>query len=318
MSNIENWNYDGKAVLLVIDSKKENISYLSRVFGRNYRIIYASSGMDAMVRAREQSPDVILLDVNMPDIDSYHICHTLTDDESTHHIPVVLISRKATDGIMNRKSTESVIEKGYQSGAADIIFPPINPLCLQARIRSHVAFKLQTDYINSTTIIDTATGLYNKNKFDDFLNANWRLCMREHRPISLLKLNIDYYQEYCRQYGKDNAQKCLKKIGDLLHKRARRPSDVCSHYNDDEFACLLPFTDLDGAIKVANDVLSGVRELNIEHVGSKIGKYVTTSIGLSSMIPTSWNLEESKLMKDADLALYLCEQNGQNCIAVNA
>lgn len=103
----------------------------------------------------------------------------------------------------------------------------------------------------------------------------------------------------------------------MLHKVLKRPSDVCSRYKNEEFACLLPFTDIDGALKIANDILANVRELHIENMGSKIGKYVTASIGLSSMVPSNWNIEESKLITDADLALYQCEQNGHNGVAVH-
>ncbi len=308
---------DNKPLLLLVDSNMANIAELNRVFEKNYRIMYSTSGIDAIVKVKEQAPDVILLDINMSDVDSYYICNTLKDDENTQNVPVILISRKSPDNLLSRKQTEKIILKGYESGAADIIFPPINPMCIQARVRSHVAFKLQSDYINSITVVDNTTGLYNRKKFNDFLNTNWRLCMREQRPISLLMLNVDYFQEYNNQYGKEYADNCLKQIGDVLHKVLKRPSDVCSRYKNEEFACLLPFTHLDGALKVADDILNNVRELHIENMGSKISKYVTTSIGLSSMIPSSWSINESKLMTDADLALYQCEQNGHNCVAVH-
>lgn len=130
---IDMLNLNDNKPLLFIDSNMTNFVEFNQVFEKNYRIIHSASGIDAIVKVKEYTPDVILLDVNMSDVDSYYICSTLKDDESTKDVPVILISRKSADSILTRKQTEQIILKGYESGAADIIFPPLNPLCIQAR-----------------------------------------------------------------------------------------------------------------------------------------------------------------------------------------
>jgi len=127
----------GKAAIMVVDDTPQNLALVSELLRDSYRVIIANSGPRAfeLIRAG-QRPDVILLDVMMPEMDGYAVIKRLKSDSSTENIPVIFVTAK----------TEIADEKlGLDLGAADYIYKPINPPLLLARLRTHLALKVATD-----------------------------------------------------------------------------------------------------------------------------------------------------------------------------
>jgi putative two-component system response regulator len=105
---------------------------------KDYTINSARNGQEALDSAFAAPPDLILLDVMMPDMDGFEVCRRLKDNPSTTHIPVIFITAK------NAVEDE---ERGFALGAADFIHKPISPPIVSARVKTHLKIKFMQDYL---------------------------------------------------------------------------------------------------------------------------------------------------------------------------
>lgn len=112
--------------ILVVDDAAENIALLTEILKTEYRVLAATSGQKALAAAREKKPDLILLDVMMPDMDGLAVCRILKSEEGTRDIPVIFVTAK---------SEMSDEEEGLSSGAIDYITKPLWPPIVKARVR---------------------------------------------------------------------------------------------------------------------------------------------------------------------------------------
>ena len=302
-SVIEQYYRDGlRPVLLVVDDQPINIRALHELFKADFDVLMATSGESAIQQALEHRPDVILLDIVMPGMDGYEVCQTLNQNEVTQDIPIIFVSAE----------TESDVEaRGFEIGAVDFITKPFNPLIVRARVMTQLTLKLQMDMMRNMALVDGLTGLYNRRRFDDALDVNWRLCLREQRPLALVMLDVDFFKRYNDSYGHMAGDECLRQVAQALQGSVRRSADICCRYGGEEFACLLPFTDMEGAKACATQILANVRALKIPHETSAVAPIVTVSIGVSALIPSEQNASAQLLMA-SDEALYQSKQQGRN------
>ena len=159
--------------------------------------------------------------------------------------------------------------------------------------------------------IDGLTQIANRRCFNDRLEFEWQRLAREQQPISLLLFDLDYFKRYNDCYGHQVGDDCLVKIAQATQQTVCRPADLVARYGGEEFVVILPNTDLDGAIAVANQIQDAIVDLNIPHQNSDISDIVTISLGVTSLIP---NLSQapSILIKQADMALYSAKQQGRD------
>jgi sigma-B regulation protein RsbU (phosphoserine phosphatase) len=127
----------------------------------------------------------------------------------------------------------------------------------------------------------------------------------------LLLFDIDYFKRYNDRYGHQVGDDCLKAIAQALEQTLYRPADLVARYGGEEFVAILPNTDLNGAIIVAEQIRSAIANLEIPHQNSDISDIVTASIGVTSLIPSP-KQKSSTLIKQADVALYSAKQKGRN------
>ena len=163
---------------------------------------------------------------------------------------------------------------------------------------------------------DGLTGLANRRYFEQRLHEEWSRATRQHSPLSLLFIDIDYFKRYNDQYGHLQGDDCLCRVAKTLQQSAKRDIDIAARYGGEEFVILLPDTDVHGAEQVAHDLQQAVKQLHIEHQGSSIAEFVTLSIGIASHVPY-FPERPDELLKDADKALYLAKERGRNCIATS-
>lgn len=295
-----------KPVLLVVDDQPINIRAINEVFKDEFNVLMATNGRSGLQKAREQQPDLILLDIVMPEMDGYEVCQQLSLDPLTTDIPVIFVTAE----------TEANVEaRGFEVGAVDFITKPFNPLIVRARVMTHLTLKLQMDIMKDMALIDGLTGLANRRRFDQALLGDWNLCQREQKPVALLMLDVDYFKRYNDSYGHLAGDECLKSIARALQTSVRRTSDICCRYGGEEFACLLPFTDKEGATLCAEHVIEAVKKLNIAHKSSDIAPHVTVSIGIAVRTPHT-DVQIEQLIQEADEALYASKQNGRNQFTV--
>ena len=159
---------------------------------------------------------------------------------------------------------------------------------------------------------DGLTGIVNRRGFDTRLNSEWSRASREHTPLSLLMVDIDFFKVFNETYGIQMGDECLKKIAASLSQAAFRPSDLIARYGGEEFAIVLPAIDEEGARVVAARVRDTVANLAIPHSSGE-GGIVTVSIVVAAVIPED-NKKPQDLIALADRALYQAKRIGRDCI----
>lgn len=160
---------------------------------------------------------------------------------------------------------------------------------------------------------DGLTGIANRRLYDKTLETEWQRALRNQTPLSLVLIDIDHFKEYNDHYGHLEGDNCLKQVACTLEATAARASDVCARYGGEEFVMLLPETELEDAVRLAERARLIVEDLKIPHGAGQAGKVVTISAGVSSMIPDT-NLSPSQLFNKADKMLYKAKQRCRNCV----
>ena len=170
----------------------------------------------------------------------------------------------------------------------------------------------QTTQLKKLSSTDGLTGVYNRRIFDETLAVEWnRMTRQDQTHLSAIMCDVDFFKLYNDTYGHQTGDDCLKRVADTIKSVLRRPADFFARYGGEEFIALLPNTDSENAVKVAEHMRKKVSDLKIEHLKSGIGKYVTVSLGVSSVIPSK-DVTPTDLIKTADKALYECKEKGRN------
>jgi diguanylate cyclase (GGDEF)-like protein len=171
--------------------------------------------------------------------------------------------------------------------------------------------KLAEEKILDLSRVDALTGVYNRRYFDEFLHNEWERCARLHMPVSLAFIDLDYFKLINDTYGHQAGDECLREVGQLLKKFAKRPGDICARYGGEEFAILYGNTTLEQSKLLIDKLVEEVRALNIPNEKSPIMPRLTASIGLTAVYPAK-DSSIDDLIKEADQLLYTAKQSGKN------
>jgi diguanylate cyclase (GGDEF)-like protein/PAS domain S-box-containing protein len=174
--------------------------------------------------------------------------------------------------------------------------------------------KIAEEKTLSLSRIDGLTNISNRRYFDDFLRNEWKRCARLKLPITLAIIDIDHFKSLNDTYGHQIGDDCLKIMGDLLKKYAKRPSDLCARYGGDEFAIVYGNNKLADSKIHFGYLIQDVRKLKIPNINSPTQSTVTVSIGIATMLPDNKN-SETELIKAADKLLYHAKMNGRNQVS---
>jgi diguanylate cyclase (GGDEF)-like protein len=167
------------------------------------------------------------------------------------------------------------------------------------------------DILRYASAIDGLTGLANRRQFDEIIGREWRRAMREQRSLSLLMLDIDHFKAYNDNYGHQEGDDCLKKVAAVIAESAKRPYDLAARYGGEEFMAVLPDTDLQRAVEIAEKLRIAVELLGVPHAYSSAANVVTISVGAASLVPER-GLDPSHVIKLVDTALYAAKRDGRN------
>jgi diguanylate cyclase (GGDEF)-like protein len=291
-----------RATILLVDDVPANLSLLSSILREDYRVQLATSGAKALELVAASLPDLILLDVMMPEMDGYEVCKRLKANPDTCDIPVLFVTA--------RNQTEDE-ELGLTLGAMDYIHKPISPPIIKARVRNHIALKLQTDALKRLSFMDGLTQVANRRRFDDTLDNELRRAARQQHELSLLMLDVDYFKLFNDHYGHGVGDQCLTRVAQAMQAEVNRPMDLIARYGGEEFVVLLPETDLEDARKVAESLRKTVDAMQISHAHSPAAAHITISIGVACNTQSETN-SAVELLELADQALYLAKQSGRN------
>ena len=294
--------------LLLVDDQPINIQALYRIFSPDYRVLMATSGAKALELCRADRPDLVLLDVVMPDMDGHEVCRRLKSEAVTCNIPVIFVTAH------NDAAEET---HGFEVGAVDFIAKPVNPATVRARVKTHLTLKHQSDLLRQMVFIDGLTGVFNRRCFDEQLATEWRRASRTASSLGLLMLDIDHFKRYNDHYGHQHGDDALRRVAGAIKDCLMRPGDLVARYGGEEFACIVPTTKVEGALRVAERIEQAVRKLQLVHADSDTAPFVTLSIGLALGQPGR-DANPSALLALADVQLYLAKHSGRGrvCAAV--
>ena len=171
--------------------------------------------------------------------------------------------------------------------------------------------KMAEEKVRNLSRMDGLTNIANRRYFDEFLNAEWRRCLRLELPISLAIIDLDHFKLLNDTFGHQQGDYCLAKIGKLLDQFINRSSDICARYGGEEFAIVLGNTHLKKAQELLTSLLEEIVNLNIDNPNSPTRPYLTASIGLATLQP-GFGTHQEILIRQADNMLYKAKKRGRN------
>jgi diguanylate cyclase (GGDEF)-like protein len=291
-----------KPRLLLVDDQVIHIQVLHRSLAHDHQLFMANSGKQALAVCAQQHPDLIVLDLVMPDMDGFEVLHALKTNPATTDIPVIFVTGHEGEDIETRC---------LQAGAVDFITKPFNPNVVRARVKTHLTLKFQSDFLRDLAFMDGLTGVSNRRHFDDRLNIEVGRAQRQASSLSLVLLDVDFFKRYNDNYGHQAGDDCLRQIAATLKACLKRPTDLVARYGGEEFVCLLPDTGLDDAIHMAQRMLDAVRAKAIAHAYSDVDTCVTVSLGVATKDPSSAIIRPALLLALADAQLYRAKRTGR-------
>lgn len=292
--------------ILVVDDDRSNLDVLTHILKSQYTVQVAKSGISALKRARELQPDLILLDIVMPDMNGFEVLAELKGSDETRHIPVIFIT-----GLTQSEDEE----KGFLLGAVDYIVKPFKTAIVKARVRTHLRIVKQIQTIERLCMIDALTDIPNRRSFDQQSSVEWKRATRDKQPLSLLIIDVDHFKVFNDTYGHPQGDVVLQAIGQMLHKFLKRPADFASRIGGEEFAVLLPNTRPEDVAHLAEELRATAEALQVHSLDSGPPLSVTISIGVASAVPEH-GMQLSDFIALADEALYSAKNTGRNRVCV--
>lgn len=297
-----------RARILIVDDEKMNLKVLAELLKDEYSPILATSGLQALKHAfGDTPPDLILLDVIMPEMGGYEIIKSLKNNEKTNNIPVIFVT--SLDSIEDE-------EQGLKLGAVDYITKPFSPPIVKMRVRNHLRIVHQYKLLDQLAYLDGLTEIPNRRYFEQTFKKEWMRAIREDAPMSLVLADVDFFKQYNDNYGHAMGDVALQSIAHILEGSLLRPTDFVARYGGEEFVIVLPETDELGAKIVVERCLQNIAELNLPHHFSGIADHLTVSIGCATIYRFS-ECSPEICLKTADQNLYAAKQNGRNQMSLS-
>lgn len=281
-----------------------------------FRVLLAETSKEALHEAITNSPDIILLDIVLPDGNGLDVLRKLREERRTHLMPVLLVTALS--------DTEDIVN-GLAEGASDYITKPINFPVLLARMHTHLRLaqtiaqvETQRQVLERLAAIDELTGVYNRRSLFEALEAQVYGALRYSHPLSLLMLDIDHFKKVNDEYGHPAGDAVLRGFARRALEQLRL-ADVFARYGGEEFCVVLPETGQEGAELVAERLRQAIAEAPFETPEGMLS--VTVSIGGVTLPPNEADASHAltvanQLIASADAALYESKNCGRNRVTL--
>ena len=321
--------------ILVVDDSPFICQYIKDILldAGHRDVICASSAAEAFDilglddPANGEKIDLVLMGYVMEGLDGIEAFARIKSREHLRDIPLIMITAKTEDRFL---------KAAFNAGAMDFIAKPFSPVVLMARVDSALMLKKEMDRrkmreeellgvtrllekanikLQELTSIDGLTGIANRMFFEQFLEREWKRAIRYSRQLSLIMVDIDMFKDFNDNYGHLAGDECLKNIARALDENTKRPGDLVARYGGEEFAVVLPETDTEGALNLAERLRQAVKGLHIPHKCSTVCSVVTASVGVATMAPSE-SAAPNDLIDQADKALYQAKTRGRNRVEV--
>lgn len=281
--------------VLVIDDDMLNISALTYLLDDEFNIHTEMSGEKGLEAAKALRPDVILLDIVMPDMNGFEVIKALKNDDETKNIPVLFVT-----GLNNTKDEE----QGLVLGAADYINKPFSGYIVKLRIKNQLQITDQVQIINELSSTDSLTGMGTRQAFHDAMESEWRKAERTKTPIGFAILNIKDFKKYNEEHGQQKGDEALVRLSQIITCATTKACDKVARWGGDEFAILSPDSSAEYLQSVLDKICKKIEKdelltINGETIDVSTGAYVVTpgndETSIDSLILDTYNaLSEDK------------------------
>ncbi|MEX2214387.1 MAG: diguanylate cyclase [Phycisphaeraceae bacterium] len=289
-------------VLIIDDSRLSHQIIAARIEDLSIDVVSAFTAHEGLDKARSEQPDLILLDVNLPDASGFDVCEQLKQDPATLHVPVIFIS-----------SDEEIFNKvrAFDLGAADYVAKPFEPAELRARVRTALNTKALMDMLAHQAQIDGLTGLHNRGYFDQRLGQELAAARRYRRCIGLLMLDVDHFKSINDRLGHPRGDQVLRQLATLIRSTVRE-SDIACRYGGEELAVILTHTSCHDTFNAGVRLAEAVR--GSAELTALAGRQVTVSIGAACVAADESKTAE-RLVREADEAMYRVKAEGRDGVS---
>ncbi len=308
------------AKILVVEDSRAQLERLAEVLSRDgYQVIAAGGGGEAVKKAAAEAPDLVLLDMVLPDMDGLEVLRILKASAGERFLPIILLSVK---------SDLDTRVAGLRIGADDFLAKPFADAEVLARTAAMLRIRQLQDQLREAkvqmeklSIEDGLTRLYNHRHFQDELKREFGRAQRYNDPLSLIMMDLDQFKDVNDRHGHPFGDRVLRETAALV-RGSVRDHDVCARYGGEEFAVLLPRTMMTGALAVAERIHRSMNQKVFQDEQPRAGTggprpvaRVTASFGIASY-PAKDITSAEMLIRFADEALYRAKREGRNAICV--
>lgn len=229
------------------------------------------------------------------------------ESETIPSVSAMFVPLKYGSDVIGVLSVQTPEQDAYD--AQDLSLLATCALYLSVRIQ-HANVESKSARLADIASTDSLTGVRNRRSFDERIGEEWRRAARYQEALSAIIIDVDFFKTFNDRYGHIAGDSALQHVARALQSALNRGEDAFARYGGEEFVAVLPATQADGAVVVAERMRAAVLALQIPHAGSGLG-YVSVSIGVASMKPARGN-EPDDLLRKADVALYDAKSHGRN------
>lgn len=309
-----------KKTILIVDDTPNNLRLLSQILAEaGYHVRATASSKQALVTAIANPPDLILLDVMMPEMNGYELCRRLREEPITKDIPILFLSA------MNEADAKI---KGFVCGGQDYIAKPFDPYEVVARVETHLTLRLTKQKLEKVVCelqnvlkekeqlvkeleimahTDGLTGINNRSRFFSLAEHEFNGCFRYHHSLSIIMIDIDHFKKLNDTYGHAAGDSVLKATAATIQQGLRK-ADVLARYGGEEFIVMLPMSPISQVRIVAERIRESVESTPIPFNCQMLT--TTISLGVSEMNEDDKKVTE--IIERADKALYSAKKSGRN------
>ena len=286
--------------ILIIDDSPDALAVAkARLAHEGHDILCAGGGREGLEAAFRENPDLVLLDIDMPDMTGFEVCQRLKNEAATCSIPIIFLS--GSGGPSDKV-------KGLDMGAVDYVTKPFDVFELRARVRAALRTKHLQDLLRTYALIDPLTELPNRRVLDERLRQEWARMLRHGGSLSLIMADLDHFKKINDQFGHLVGDEVLRQVARLLTEGCRQ-SDTPARYGGEEFAIVAPETTPAAAAELAERLRSSIGSRPLQVHGKTPA--ITASFGVASSKGRS---APEALVQAADEALYRAKSAGRNCV----
>ncbi len=295
------------ARVLIVDDHRDNLDLLRvRLEAWGYEVDAATNGEEALLAVQDHPPDLMLLDVMMPEMDGNEVARRIKSDARLPFIPIIM--QTALDSVAHKV-------RGLDAGADDYITKPINFDELEARLHSmlrikrlHVQLEAANSELRRMATTDGLTGVFNRRHIEERFHEMFEHAWRLHEPLACVIFDLDHFKRVNDTLGHRAGDEVLRQFADLLRQSAREVDRV-GRYGGEEFLVILPGTVLDAAVTFAERTRQEVEDTVFS---SHEGTLRRTVSGGVAAWPHPRVRSRDDLLKAADDALYVAKSLGRN------